>query len=86
MAANPILMRLPKTGEWERLADSRLVANILMFAPITNSGDVLLRIDDGDPVGIPPTSILYFGEVDLSRIEVRGNLLTSALLVSGENA
>ena len=73
MANSVVARKITITTAWQALSSASEIASVTITAPTTNSGNVILRGDNGtDEVPLEPGEWHVLPSVDLAQIEVKG--------------
>lgn len=67
---------------WQPLSASVVVVSFSLVVPVSNAASVSVRVDGGTPAEIGPGMSAAFDDVDLSRVEVSGQLGDTVLVTA----
>ena len=80
---NVILRKIVVTAEYQPLSETSLIGSVTISTPPTNLGDVIFQGDDVDEVPWVPGEWHTFRSVDLSSIQVRGQIGDTVTVIGG---
>ena len=80
---NVIMRQIDVTADFAPLAPERLVGSFEISTPPTNAGNVLFKGDDGSEVAWLPGEYHSFRSINLTEIEVKGQVGDKVSVVGG---
>ena len=80
---NVIMRTLTVTGDYQPLTTASLIGSVTISCPPTNLGNVVFKGDDGGEVPWIAGEWHEFQSIDLSSIQVRGQIGDAVTVIGG---